>query len=229
MSVSVLSRPTIVERLMAERDEARARVAELEARLAEAERLWGGVMTFGSVVVDPAQMLVLIDGQSVDLTATEWNLLLYLAQRAGALCANAAILSAVWGPAYADDMHLLRVNLSRLRYKLRPYAGLIETRVGLGHGMPAPSSVAPGPIPFVPSRGRGTTHHPLQDLLETSLRASPGVWKPVHQLAKIARVEDRRRKPSHICKSLTSLARRRPGIELRRDDDQITAARMVAP
>ena len=53
------------------------------------------------------------------LTPTEFDLLKELAVAGGRPLTHQMLLRTVWGPGYADEMHLLRVNMGRLRDKLQ--------------------------------------------------------------------------------------------------------------
>jgi two-component system, OmpR family, KDP operon response regulator KdpE len=71
----------------------------------------------------------------VSLTPTEYDLLRLLAQSIGKVLTHRQLLQQVWGYAYGDDLHLLRVNISNLRRKIepdptRPYYILTEAGVG---------------------------------------------------------------------------------------------------
>jgi DNA-binding response OmpR family regulator len=90
----------------------------------------------GDLVVDFARHRVTLHDQEVDLTATEYKLLSYLAHNAGRLVTPDQILEAVWGEEYIGECHLLRVNIARLRQKLTDNPEeprFIVTRIGIGY------------------------------------------------------------------------------------------------
>ena len=72
------------------------------------------------LVVDMAARRVLRDGDEVHLTPTEFELLRILASHRGRLITHTMLLSEVWGPAYAEDTHVLRVHVANLRRKIEP-------------------------------------------------------------------------------------------------------------
>ena len=76
------------------------------------------------------------DGVAVRLTPTEWHVLEVLARASGRLVSQRDLLREVWGPAYENEAHYLRVYLSTLRRKLEPVpsrpAHLI-TEPGMGY------------------------------------------------------------------------------------------------
>jgi DNA-binding response OmpR family regulator len=91
--------------------------------------------TTGELRVDFDQHLAYKADKPVDLTPTEFNILAHLARTPGQVQKSTAILEKVWGPAYRDEVHLLRVNVARLRRKIEntpsaPTYVLTHQRVG---------------------------------------------------------------------------------------------------
>ncbi|HEX9013350.1 MAG TPA: response regulator [Anaerolineaceae bacterium] len=89
----------------------------------------------GDLVVDLAQRVVMLKGEEVRLTPTEYDLLRQLVLNAGKVLTHHQLLRLVWGIAYENDLHILRVNMSNLRRKLeedpsRPRYILTDPGVG---------------------------------------------------------------------------------------------------
>ena len=120
-------------------------VARVNAVLRRARRLPGvgaSIVRLRDLRVDLERRIVLRGEEIVPLTRTEWNLLQSLAENAGKVMVSAELLSKVWGPEYRDDIHYLRVWISRLRSKLepdRPQPSLIRTFPGIGYMLEAPA------------------------------------------------------------------------------------------
>jgi DNA-binding response OmpR family regulator len=77
------------------------------------------VMTFGEVEVSPATRTVTREGESVDLTPKEFDLLVALLGRRGAVISRQELLKEVWGYGNADiNTRTVDVHLSELRRKL---------------------------------------------------------------------------------------------------------------
>src|SRR5438067_5831666 len=76
----------------------------------------------GDLRVDFDQHQVYKAGRPVDLTPTEFSIVAFLARTPGQVQPSRAILQKVWGPAYRDEVHLLRVNVARLRRKIEDVA-----------------------------------------------------------------------------------------------------------
>ncbi len=73
-----------------------------------------------SLVVDFAKRRVSVGEREIDLTPTEYDILRVLIQHAGKVLTHRQLLRAVWGNAYENETHMLRVNVSNLRHKIEP-------------------------------------------------------------------------------------------------------------
>lgn len=78
----------------------------------------GGRIVRGEVEVDTEKHQVKVRGEMVELTPTEFNLLIYLMKNAGKTLHHRAILQNVWGPEYHHEAEYLRVYIGRLRQKI---------------------------------------------------------------------------------------------------------------
>lgn len=76
----------------------------------------------GDLRIDFDQHLAYKAGLPVELTPTEFSILAFLARTPDQVQPSRAILQKVWGPAYRDEVHLLRVNVARLRRKIEDVA-----------------------------------------------------------------------------------------------------------
>ncbi len=93
---------------------------------------------YADLLVDFAKHLVTLNGQNVNLTATEYRMLSYLAMNAGRVITGGQLLDHVWGEEYSGSDHLLQVNIGRLRQKLGDNARepkYIQTKAGIGYMM----------------------------------------------------------------------------------------------
>ena len=115
-------------------------MAELEARLRVALRRSARSapgepteLAVGRVQVDLVHHMARLDGSPLDLTGKEFDLLAYLARHAGKVCTHQMILRDVWGSAYGNESHYLRVYAHRLRRKLGDAGDLLRTQPGIGY------------------------------------------------------------------------------------------------
>jgi DNA-binding response OmpR family regulator len=86
----------------------------------------------GRLVVDRTQHRVLVDGQPVELTAKEFDLLAVLAEEPGRAVPRQELFSRVWDPVWIGTGKTLDVHVASLRKKLGD-AELIETVRGVGY------------------------------------------------------------------------------------------------
>ena len=91
------------------------------------------MIDLGTVEVDKDAHTVTLDGSPVDLTATEYKLLLTLAERRGRVQSRAQLLEIVWESAPDIQTRTVDMHVQRLRAKLGAAGELIETVRGFGY------------------------------------------------------------------------------------------------
>lgn len=92
-------------------------------------------MQFGSVTVDFASRIVMVQEEIIRLTATEYALLKLLLKNDGRVLTHQYILKEIWGQSYSEQTQYLRVFVAQLRKKLeedpnRPKYIVTESGVG---------------------------------------------------------------------------------------------------
>jgi Response regulators consisting of a CheY-like receiver domain and a winged-helix DNA-binding domain len=90
----------------------------------------------GDICVDMERHVVTLKDSPVELTPTEFNLLVYLLKNAGKVLSHRAILQNVWGLEYGNEAEYLRVYIGRLRQKIETDAlnpRHLFTEHGLGY------------------------------------------------------------------------------------------------
>lgn len=111
---------------------ARIRVAARHAHKTAQEP----VFELDDLRIDLARREVTRAGERIALTPTEYDLLRVMVQNAGKVLTHNQILRQVWGAAYEQESHLLRVNISNLRKKIEPDPDrprFILTEPGVGY------------------------------------------------------------------------------------------------
>jgi two-component system, OmpR family, KDP operon response regulator KdpE len=113
-------------------------IARLEAVLRRvAPEPSESTISVAGLEIDLAAHVVRREGEEVHLTRTEYELLRVLVRGRGRLLTHPALLSEVWGPAYVDDVQVLRTHMARLRAKIEPASGprrhYIRTETGVGY------------------------------------------------------------------------------------------------
>ncbi len=94
------------------------------------------VFRIDELEVDLARRQVRLQGEEIALTPTEYDLLRLLVTNAGKVLTHRQILKQIWGAAYLEQPHILRVNISNLRHKLEKDASrpaYIVTESGVGY------------------------------------------------------------------------------------------------
>jgi two-component system KDP operon response regulator KdpE len=96
------------------------------------------VVSAPGLEIDLARRTVTVGGEEVHLTPKEFDLLRALARNRGRLMTHRQLLSAVWGPGYADDTQVLRAHIANLRRKIEPTGAaggysVIRTESGVGY------------------------------------------------------------------------------------------------
>lgn len=76
------------------------------------------VINAGELQIDPKKRNVLRRGRPVDLTAKEFDLLLYFAQNQGRVFTRAQLLDAIWGYSHEGYEHTVNSHINRLRAKI---------------------------------------------------------------------------------------------------------------
>ena len=110
--------------------------AEVDARIRLLASAGGndGLISAGGIVIDDAAYSVLLEGDQLDLTYTEFELLKYLVQHPGRVFSREHLLADVWGYDYYGGTRTVDVHVRRLRAKLGPeHEALIGTVRNVGY------------------------------------------------------------------------------------------------
>jgi DNA-binding response OmpR family regulator len=116
------------------------------------ERENGGTLYAGELEIRPGEGLVLAYGRALTLSVREFELLVAMAGRAGAIVTREELYGAVWGRELREGDRSVDVYVSKLRNKLEqamPDRRFIHTHPGFGYRFqPQPSrDVHNGPVP----------------------------------------------------------------------------------
>lgn len=109
------------------------RVGAVLRRLSGPAVASGAVLVAGPVVIDREAHTVTVDGDLIELTATEFKLLLMLAERRGRVQSRAQLLEAVWHAHPDVQTRTVDMHMQRLRSKLGSAADYLETVRGFGY------------------------------------------------------------------------------------------------
>ena len=127
-----MTKPFSMRELLARvRANIRRRSLDLNAR-----KSVGKLIEAKGLTIDPATFSVMRNGQAVDLTQKEYDLLLYLSQERGVVFSREDLMQKVWNYDYYGDMRTVDVTVRRLREKIEDDPGKptrILTRRGAGY------------------------------------------------------------------------------------------------
>jgi two-component system KDP operon response regulator KdpE len=94
------------------------------------------VLRVGNLEIDSLRHRATRAGVELKLTPKEFELLSFLARHAGRVLTHKQILTAVWGPAHAQDTQYLRVYVGQIRQKVEEFPDdprIILTEPGIGY------------------------------------------------------------------------------------------------
>lgn len=123
-----VSKPFDVRELIA-RIKALARLVERERALPFQDEIF----QLGPLEVHPASRRALLNGQTMELTPKEFDLLALLAANSGRVYTRDELLEQVWGMDYLGETRTVDIHIQRLRKKLGTYQTLLQTVYGIGY------------------------------------------------------------------------------------------------
>ena len=111
-------------------------VARVRALLRRAKTETVEVVELGGLRIDPSRRRVARDGEELEVTSLEFDLLLFMALRPGRVLTRQALMDQVWGDGRVVDDRSIDSLISRLRRKLEPDPGkprYLQTVWGAGY------------------------------------------------------------------------------------------------
>lgn len=108
-------------------------VARVNAVLRRSEGNKDSVKVFDGLIVDEEARTVSIEGNQVDLSPKEYEMLLYLVENMGKALSREQILNQVWGYDYFGGLRTVDTHINRLRIKLLGKENYVQTVRGFGY------------------------------------------------------------------------------------------------
>ncbi len=108
-------------------------VARVNALLRRANVIIEDIVSIEGIEVDQIAHRVLIDGNGVEMTPKEYELLDFMIKNVGQALTREQILDEVWGYDYYGDFRTVDTHIKRLRIKLNEKSNLIQTVRGIGY------------------------------------------------------------------------------------------------
>lgn len=87
----------------------------------------------GGIVIDQAAREVFVDGEKVELTLKEYEILSYLVRNKGIALSRDKMLSDIWGYDFFGDDRTVDTHVKNLRKRIGPYRDFIKTVRGIGY------------------------------------------------------------------------------------------------
>ncbi len=92
-------------------------------------------LIYRGIKMDPLRRTVTIDGEPVELTLKEFELLRCFMRNPGIVFSREQLLDKVWGTSYLGESRTIDVHVGTLRGKLREYGNDIKTVHGVGYSL----------------------------------------------------------------------------------------------
>ncbi len=108
------------------------RIKVILRRIGKSRDAGSGPLSFHGMLLQPEERIVERDGQPIDLTPREYDLLLFLLRRPHQVFTRDVLLEQVWGYDYLGDTRTVDTHIQRLRKKL-DMADSIQTVFGVGY------------------------------------------------------------------------------------------------
>ncbi|MEY8339230.1 response regulator transcription factor [Lachnospiraceae bacterium 62-35] len=108
-------------------------VARVEAILRRSNIISGGTVQMGGILVDKEAHQVTIDGERIELSYKEFELLSYFMDNQGIALSREKILNNVWNYDYFGDARTIDTHVKKLRSKLGKKGDYIKTIWGMGY------------------------------------------------------------------------------------------------
>jgi DNA-binding response OmpR family regulator len=108
-------------------------VARVNALLKRSERESVPVKSCNGLVIDDNARCVFVEGNSIELSPKEYDMLLYLSENEGKALSREQILNQVWGYDYFGGLRTVDTHINRLRIKLENKGEYIQTVRGFGY------------------------------------------------------------------------------------------------
>ena len=112
------------------------KVRALLRRAAGVQRSQGSLLTVGKITLNTEERVAIRDGETVDLTAKEYDLIELLMRNPRRVYSRENLMNVVWGYTYAGDYRTVDVHIRRLREKLEENPAEpdhIMTKWGVGY------------------------------------------------------------------------------------------------
>ena len=110
-----------------------ARINAVLSRRRSTEQAQQSIMKFDGLEINIPARTVTVDGNKIDLTPKEYELLFYLVKNKNIALSRDKLLSDIWGYDFFGDDRTIDTHIKNLRNNLGPYRDFIVTLRGVGY------------------------------------------------------------------------------------------------
>lgn len=90
------------------------------------------IINIGPLIIDTEKKEVKLEGKTIELTKTEYQILLLLVKSSGRFISREEILDSIWSDTYVTE-RTVDVHITRLRKRLGSFGPRIKSRTGYGY------------------------------------------------------------------------------------------------
>ena len=130
-----ITKPFVISEVLARvRAVLRRSKASQQIAFSAASSIYEPDVTFHGLRIDRNEKLCYLDGEEVNLTRTEFDILLFLLTHRNRIYSREEIIRQVWASDVVVTNRTIDTNIARLRKKIGEYGNNIVTRLGFGYG-----------------------------------------------------------------------------------------------
>ena len=108
-------------------------VARIKVLLRRRKEKEAHILSFDELQIDTSAHMVILNGEKLEMTHKEYELLIYMFKNEGQALTREQILNGVWGYDYFGDLRTVDTHIKRLRSKLKDKSNFIQTVRSVGY------------------------------------------------------------------------------------------------
>lgn len=128
-----ITKPFVISEVLA-RVKAVLRRCMPKSGAADADSGYASDVTFRGLRIDRNEKLCYLDGQELNLTRTEYDILLFFLTHPNRIYSREELIEKIWDSNVVVTIRTIDTNIARLRRKIGEYGNNIVTRLGFGYG-----------------------------------------------------------------------------------------------
>ncbi|MDE5686275.1 MAG: response regulator transcription factor [Paramuribaculum sp.] len=129
-----ITKPFVISEVIARVRAVLRRVNISEMPMSNKESNYISDVTFNGLRIDRNEKLGYLDGQELNLTRTEYDILLFFLTHRNRIYSREELIEKIWDSNVVVTIRTIDTNIARLRKKIGEYGNNIVTRLGFGYG-----------------------------------------------------------------------------------------------